>query len=71
MLYVVLASAVAAAAEGIWRQNVLPALGRAFFVLLQGTWFFQISFILYPPQGWPGHHWDLKSYRQVRTEFAV
>ena len=65
LLYVVLANAAAAAAEGVCRHRVMPALGRAFFVLLQGTWFFQVGFILYPPQGWPGHHWDLNSDRQV------
>ena len=66
MFYVVLAGATAAAAEGIWRQRVLPALGRAFFVLLQGTWFFQISFILFTPEGWPGHYWNVDSPRHVR-----
>ena len=66
MFYVVLGSAAAAAAEGIWRQRVLPALGRAFFVLLQGTWFFQISFILFTPEGWLGHYWNVHSHRQVR-----
>ena len=65
MFYVVLGSAAAGAAEGIWRHRVLPALGRAFFVLLQGTWLFQISFILYTPEGWPGHHWNGNSHRQV------
>ena len=36
-------------AEMLFRNQVLVALGRAFFTTLQGTWFIQIGFILYSP----------------------
>ena len=36
-------------AEMIFRNQVLLALGRAFFLLLQGNWFCQVAFILYSP----------------------
>ncbi|XP_043240847.1 transmembrane protein 45A-like [Amphibalanus amphitrite] len=71
MLYVVLATGAAAAAEGIWRHRVLPALGRCFFFLLQGTWFLQVGVMLYPPSGWPGHYYDPNSYRQRKLATVV
>ncbi|XP_064119102.1 transmembrane protein 45B-like [Macrobrachium nipponense] len=37
--------------EASFKNSVVPALGRAFFILLQGTWFLQISFLLFSPLG--------------------
>lgn len=71
LLYVVLANAVALAAEGFWRHSVLVALIRAFFALLQGTWLVQIGLILYPQQGWPGRDWDVNSARQMKLATVV
>ena len=34
---------------GIFRKNILPQLAKPLFVLLQGQWFVQIAFLLYPP----------------------
>ena len=36
-------------AELIFRKQVLTSLGRAYFTILQGTWFWQVAFILYNP----------------------
>lgn len=46
-------------------QNyVLATLGRAYFTLLQGTWFYQVGFILYPP--FPGMAgWDQEDHSQM------
>ncbi|CAG7718570.1 unnamed protein product [Allacma fusca] len=43
-------------------HNVILALCRTFFTLLQGTWFFQIGFILYPPIG---ENWDEEDHDQM------
>ena len=51
LFYVIIGGAICAGLEGIYRTSVIPALGRAYLVLLQGTWFNQIGFILYPPPG--------------------
>ncbi|XP_037088076.1 transmembrane protein 45B-like [Pollicipes pollicipes] len=69
LLYVVLGSAAATLAELTCRRSVLPALARCFFTLLQGTWFIQVGFILFPPAGW--HGWDVNSYRQQKLATAA
>lgn len=53
--YVIAGNIIAAVLEMCYRRNVLPALMRCYFTLLQATWFFQAGFILYPPIG---RHWD-------------
>ncbi|XP_032820556.1 transmembrane protein 45B [Petromyzon marinus] len=42
--------------EVFLRDNAILELLRTSFALLQGTWFFQIGFVLYPPNGAP--EWD-------------
>ncbi|XP_068247575.1 transmembrane protein 45B-like [Palaemon carinicauda] len=37
--------------EASFKSSVVLALSRAFFILLQGTWFLQISFLLFSPLG--------------------
>jgi hypothetical protein len=32
-----------------YRHNILAALSRTYFFLVQGTWFWQVGFILYNP----------------------
>lgn len=39
------------------------ALGRTYFTFLQGTWFCQVGFILYPPR-WM-FHWDKDDHEQM------
>ena len=34
---------------GIFRNDVIVQLSKPLFVLLQGTWFVQLAFLLYPP----------------------
>lgn len=46
-----------------YRDFVIPSLSRAFFTLLQGTWFVQVGFILYPPAG--RSKWDLEDHHQM------
>ncbi|XP_012508270.1 PREDICTED: transmembrane protein 45A-like isoform X2 [Propithecus coquereli] len=43
--------------EFLLRNNVLLELLRSSLILLQGSWFWQIGFVLYPPSGAPA--WNL------------
>ncbi|ESN99147.1 hypothetical protein HELRODRAFT_95099 [Helobdella robusta] len=49
LLYVVHACVICVLFEVRFRNNVVVALARSFLVLLQGTWFWQVGFILYNP----------------------
>ncbi|XP_078616252.1 transmembrane protein 45B-like [Branchiostoma floridae x Branchiostoma japonicum] len=76
-MLLVLAAGLCAVVSGLeaWKPGtlLLPML-RTAFTLQQGTWFWQIAFILYPP--FPGHdcplctqdgapHWDLDSHENM------
>uniref|UniRef100_A0A8D2KFJ1 Transmembrane protein 45A n=1 Tax=Urocitellus parryii TaxID=9999 RepID=A0A8D2KFJ1_UROPR len=50
-------TALVAFMEFLIRNNVLLELLRSSLILLQGSWFWQIGFVLYPPSGGPA--WDL------------
>ncbi|XP_008067342.1 transmembrane protein 45A [Carlito syrichta] len=50
-------------AEFLMRNNFLLELLRSSLILLQGTWFWQIGFVLYPPSGGPA--WDLMDHSNV------
>uniref|UniRef100_A0A673TUQ1 Transmembrane protein 45A n=1 Tax=Suricata suricatta TaxID=37032 RepID=A0A673TUQ1_SURSU len=56
LFLVVFVTGLIAFLEFLLRNNVTVELLRTSFILLQGSWFWQISFILYPPSGGPG--WD-------------
>lgn len=49
LIYSISASIAAVAMEMHYRHSVLGPLGRSYFFLLQGTWFWHMSFILYNP----------------------
>ena len=63
LVYTIFASSLITLFEYKYRNNVLLPLSRAFLTCLQGTWFWQAAFILYPPFSDPwgsnsghGHH---------------
>ncbi len=56
LLYAIYGCIVFTVAEMTHPTQVLLSLGRAFFTVLQGTWFWQVAFILYNPI--PGHSTD-------------
>jgi len=60
---VIVVCAISCLLEMIYPKNVLPALCRVMFTILQGTWFYQIGFILYPPIG---DKWSEDDHMQVR-----
>ena len=49
LLYSVYGCIIMTFAEVVFRNQVLTSLGRAYFTILQGTWFWQVAFILYNP----------------------
>ena len=54
LLYVVYACVIITFAEMTFRYQVFFALGRAYFIILQGTWLWQLAFILDNPLPDPG-----------------
>ena len=49
LFYTIVANFVAVAMEMRYRHSLLGPLGRSYFLLTQGTWFWQMGFILYNP----------------------
>ncbi|KAE8294456.1 Transmembrane protein 45A DNA polymerase-transactivated protein 4 Dermal papilla-derived protein 7 [Larimichthys crocea] len=62
LLYAVFGGALVAFLEVFHRGNILLELLRCTFTLLQGTWFWEIGFVLYPPSG---IEWDLKDHNNM------
>lgn len=46
-------------------HQVLFTYGRILFTMLQGTWFYQIGFVLYPPFDSPRFKWNLSDHNQM------
>lgn len=51
--------------EAVNDRQVLYAYGRALFVAVQGSWFYQNAFALYYPYSWPDLKWDLHDHRLI------
>ncbi|XP_040836504.1 transmembrane protein 45A isoform X2 [Ochotona curzoniae] len=60
LFLVVFLTGIVAFIEFLTRNIVLLELLRSSLILLQGTWFWQIGFVLYPPSGGPA--WDLADH---------
>ncbi|XP_035130116.1 transmembrane protein 45A isoform X2 [Callithrix jacchus] len=63
LVLVILLTGLIAFLEFLVRNNVLLELLRSSLTLLQGSWFFQIGFVLYPPDGSPA--WDLVDHENI------
>ncbi|KAF2364113.1 Protein of unknown function DUF716 (TMEM45) [Trinorchestia longiramus] len=62
LVYTIFLNTAAMLSEMLNRQSVLAAVARAYFTVLQGSWFYQIGFILYPPFG---KTWDVDDHGQM------
>ncbi len=51
--------------EVFFPHDLRLALCRTGFTLLQGTWFYHIGFILYPPRGFA--RWNETDHKQMMT----
>ncbi|CAN7940313.1 unnamed protein product, partial [Ixodes hexagonus] len=71
LVYTIVAEAVCIAIEMARRKSALAALGRAYFGVVQGTWFFQVGFILYNPlpgaQKWVENHHNMMLATAIYT----
>lgn len=63
LFYLVIACIMIIFLEIQYENCVMASLSRAFFIILHGTWFCQIAFILYPPFGM--RSWDLEDHEQM------
>ncbi|XP_023364903.1 transmembrane protein 45A-like [Otolemur garnettii] len=63
LVLVVLLAGLVAFMEFLLPGNVLLELLRESLILLQGTWFWQIGFVLYPLSGGPG--WDQTDHDNI------
>ncbi|XP_056133489.1 transmembrane protein 45A isoform X2 [Lampris incognitus] len=62
LLFAIFAQALTAFLEVFHRGNILLELLRSTLTLLQGSWFWQIGFVLYPSSG---PEWDLKDHNNM------
>ena len=70
LLYVCYISIIVTLLEMKYRESVLAALSRAYFFLIQGTWFWQVGFILYNPL--PGaKEWDSENHHQLMMVVSI
>ena len=70
LLYVIALCALVVLLECRYRGSFVVAIVRCYCVFLQGTWFYQIGFILYPPFPWE-HHWDGYSHEHIMLATAI
>ncbi|XP_031526212.1 transmembrane protein 45B [Vicugna pacos] len=63
LLYAVFGGALSIALEVILRDNIVLELFRTSLAILQGTWFWQIGFVLFPPFGGP--EWDQSDHNNI------
>lgn len=64
LLYAIAASIISVILEMKYRNNIICALSRPYFAILQGTWFWQVGWILYPPFK-NSYQWDLEDHEQM------
>ena len=64
LVYAIFIQCIVVVSEVSWPTNVMFIYGRAFLTLLQGTWFYQVAFILYNP--FPdAAKWDGEDHMQI------
>lgn len=63
LVLVIFLTALVAFMESLIRNNVILELLRSTLILLQGNWFWQIGFVLYPPMGGPA--WDQTDHDNI------
>ncbi|XP_078513960.1 transmembrane protein 45A-like [Lissotriton helveticus] len=63
LLIAVFAGALCLFLEVFFRGNIVLELLRSSFWILQGSWFWQIGFVLFPPGGGP--EWDQMDHNNV------
>ncbi|XP_034439173.1 transmembrane protein 45A [Hippoglossus hippoglossus] len=62
LLYAIFGEALVAFLEVFHRGNIILELVRCSLTVVQGTWFWQIGFVLYSPSG---TEWDMKDHNNM------
>lgn len=62
LVYAIVGCVLFCALEAYDDTQILFTYGRILFTLLQGTWFYQAGFMLYPPTDNPKWHYDLNDH---------
>ena len=70
LVYSTAANAAAVLIEMKYRHSIAAALCRPYFILIQGTWFWQTGWILYPPFPW-SFHWDQEDDGQIMIATTI
>ncbi|CAO2635637.1 Transmembrane protein 45B [Lemmus lemmus] len=63
LLFGLFGGSISISLEVIFRDNIVLELFRTSLLILQGTWFWQIGFVLFPPFGTP--EWDQKDMDNI------
>uniref|UniRef100_A0ACB8EY28 Uncharacterized protein n=1 Tax=Sphaerodactylus townsendi TaxID=933632 RepID=A0ACB8EY28_9SAUR len=63
LLIAIFGAAASVLLETFLRDNIVLELLRSSLALLQGTWLFQIGFVLFPP--WGGPAWDANDHGNI------
>ena len=70
LVYTLLVSTITVLVEMKFRHSIMAALSRAYFTLVQGTWFWQTGWILYPPFPW-SFVWDEENHGQIMVATTI
>ena len=65
LVYAIAGCAFFCCLEWYNENQILFTYGRILCTLLQGTWFFQIGFVLYPPTDAPEWKWDANKHDDI------
>lgn len=64
-VYAIVGCFISATLETVRPNQILLTYARILFTILQGTWFFQVGFILYPPSKAFDLNWDPNNHYQL------
>jgi hypothetical protein len=67
LVYAIFGCAILSIFETCYLNNILLTYGRIFFTIFQGTWFWQVGFVIYPPWHNPKYIWDPNDHNQIMT----
>ena len=70
LVYALVASTASVLIEMKFRHSIMAALSRPYFTLVQGTWFWQTGWILYPPFPW-SFQWDEEDHGQIMVATTI
>lgn len=70
LVYTLVASTASVLLEMKFRHSIMAALSRPYFTIVQGTWFWQTGWILYPPFPW-SFVWDEENHGQIMVATTI